>query len=109
MYRQILIEPGHRDLQCIVWKVGLNAEVLTYRLKPVMYGISNAPFLVIRTLQQSVQDEKLRFPLTSEFLLLDAYMGDIMSGASDLETSHQQLRDALHSCRMTLHPILLSC
>ncbi|GFV20595.1 uncharacterized protein TNCV_776411 [Trichonephila clavipes] len=85
---------------------GLDAEILTYRLKTVTYGLSNAPFLAIRTLQQLAKDEKSRFPLASETLLYDMYMDDIVSGALDLETAQQlqlQLKDALQSCGMNLH------
>ncbi|GBM17928.1 hypothetical protein AVEN_111081-1 [Araneus ventricosus] len=106
MYRQILINPDQQDLQRIVWKTGPNAEVSAYRLKTVTYGMSNAPFLAIRTLQQLAEDEKSRFPLASEVLLHDTYMDDIVRGAPDLETARRlqsQLRDALKSCGMTLH------
>ncbi|GFX79121.1 integrase catalytic domain-containing protein [Trichonephila clavipes] len=97
MYRQILINPDQQDLQRIIWKHGPDAEILTYRLKTVTYGLSNAPFLAIRTLQQLAKDEKSRFPLASETLLYDTYMDDIVSGAPDLETAQQlqsQLKDA---------------
>ncbi|GFV08936.1 integrase catalytic domain-containing protein [Trichonephila clavipes] len=77
MYRQILINPDQQDLQRIIWKHGLDAEILTYRLKTVTYGLSNAPFLAIRTLQQLAKNEKSRFPLASETLLYDTYMDDI--------------------------------
>ncbi|GFY36753.1 integrase catalytic domain-containing protein [Trichonephila clavipes] len=106
MYRQILINPDQQDLQRIIWKHGLDAEILTYRLKTVTYGLSNAPFLAIRTLQQFAKDEKSGFPLASETLLYDTYMDDIVSGAPDLETAQQlqsQLKDVLQSCGMNLH------
>ncbi|GFS94181.1 integrase catalytic domain-containing protein [Trichonephila clavipes] len=106
MYRQILINPDQQDLQRIIWNHGLDAEILTHRLKTVTYGLSNAPFLAIRTLQQLAKDEKSRFPLASETLLYDTYMDDIVSGAPDLETAQQlqsQLKDALQSCGMNLH------
>ncbi|GFU05764.1 reverse transcriptase domain-containing protein [Trichonephila clavipes] len=106
MCRQILINPDQQDLQRIIWKHGLDAEILTYRLKTVTYGLSNASFLTIRTLQQLTKDEKSRFPLASETLLYDTYMDNIVSGAPDLETAQQlqsQLKDALQSCGMNLH------
>ncbi|GFX98583.1 integrase catalytic domain-containing protein [Trichonephila clavipes] len=106
MYRQILINPYQQDLQRIIWKHGLDAEILTYRLKTVTYGLFNAHFLAIRTLQQLAKDEKSRFPLASETLLYDTYMDDIVSGAKDLETAQQlqsQLKDALQSCGMNLN------
>ncbi|GFV15968.1 reverse transcriptase domain-containing protein [Trichonephila clavipes] len=106
MYRQILINPDQQDLQRIIWNHGPDAEILTYRLKTVTYGLSNAPFLAIRTLQQLANDEKSRFPLASETLLYDTYMDDIVSGAPDLETAQQlqsQLKDALQFCGMNFH------
>ncbi|GFY12139.1 PHD finger protein 12 [Trichonephila clavipes] len=106
IYRQILINPDQQDLQRIIWKHGLDAEILTYRLKTVTYWLSNAPFLAIRTLQQLAKDEKSRFPLASETLLYDTCMDDIVSGAPDLETAQQlqsQLKDSLQSCGMNLH------
>ncbi|GFV99126.1 integrase catalytic domain-containing protein [Trichonephila clavipes] len=106
MYMQILINPDQQDLQRIIWKHGLDAEILTYRLKTVTYGLSNAPFLAIKTLQHLAKDEKSRFPLASETLLYYTYMDDIVSGAPDLETAQQlqsQLKDALQSCGMNLH------
>ncbi|GFU59909.1 integrase catalytic domain-containing protein [Trichonephila clavipes] len=83
-----------------------NAEILTYQLQTVTYGLSKAPLLALRTLQQLAKDEKSRFPLASETLLYDTYMDDIVSGAPDLETAQQlqsQLKDALQSCGMNLH------
>ncbi|GFX75326.1 integrase catalytic domain-containing protein [Trichonephila clavipes] len=106
MYRQLLINPDQQDLQRIIWKHGLDAEILTYGLKTVTYGLSNALFLAIRTLQQLEKDEKSRFTLASETLLYDTYMDEIVSGAPDLETAQQlqsQLKDALQSCGMNLH------
>ncbi|GFX04650.1 integrase catalytic domain-containing protein [Trichonephila clavipes] len=76
-----------QDLKRIIWKHGLDAEILTYRLKTVTYGLSKAPFLAIWTLQQLAKDEKSRFPLASETLLYDTYMDHIVSGAPDFETA----------------------
>ncbi|GFV85664.1 DUF1758 domain-containing protein [Trichonephila clavipes] len=114
MSRQILINLDQQDLQRIIWKHGLDAEILAYRLKTVTYGLSNAPSLAIRTLQQLAKDEKSRFPLASETLLYDTCMDDMVSGAPDLETAQQlqsQLKDALQTCGMNFtsgHLILLS-
>ncbi|GFW58524.1 reverse transcriptase domain-containing protein [Trichonephila clavipes] len=89
MHRQILMNPDQQDLQRIIWKHGLDAEILTYRLKTVTYGLSNAPFLAKRTLQQLAKDEKSGFPSASKTLLYDTYVDDIVSRAPDLETAQQ--------------------
>ncbi|GBM05442.1 hypothetical protein AVEN_94744-1 [Araneus ventricosus] len=107
MYRQILIDPYLRDLERIVWETETNAKVSAYRSKAVTYGMSNAPFPAIRTLQQLAKDEKSRFHLASEVLLHDTYMDDIVSEASVIVADGLQshLRDALKSCGMTLHKL----
>lgn len=62
MYRQIQIHPDEWNLQRILW---LNPEQQrkSYRLTTVTYGLSCAPFLALRTLQQLVKDEGTRYPL----------------------------------------------
>ncbi|XP_018392384.1 PREDICTED: uncharacterized protein LOC108771563, partial [Cyphomyrmex costatus] len=61
MYRQILLHPDDQDLQRIFWH-DANEQVISYRLTTVTYGLSCAPFLAFRTLQQLIEDEGHRFP-----------------------------------------------
>ncbi|GBN79265.1 hypothetical protein AVEN_87624-1 [Araneus ventricosus] len=99
MYRQILIDPAQRDLLRIIWKDREDADPTEFRLKTVTYGTASTPFLAIRTLKQLALDESSRFPLASDVTQQDAYMDDIVSGASDLGTA-KELQSQLHS--MTL-------
>lgn len=62
MYRQINVHPEDQDLQRIFW-FGQDQQRLSYRLTTVTYGLNCAPFLVLRTLQQLVEDEGSRYPL----------------------------------------------
>lgn len=85
MYRQILIQPSHRDFQRILWRFSPREPVQEYQLNTVTYGISPAPFLALRTLFQLAQDEKHSFPNASKVLLTDVYVDDIVTGCDDLE------------------------
>ncbi|GBM91350.1 hypothetical protein AVEN_7002-1 [Araneus ventricosus] len=106
MYRQILIDPAQRDLLRIIWKDREYADPTEFRIKTVTYGTASAPFLAIRTLKQLALDESSRFPLASDVTQQDAYMDDIVSGASDLDTAKElqsQLHSMLKAGGMTLH------
>ncbi|GBM67202.1 hypothetical protein AVEN_160798-1 [Araneus ventricosus] len=105
MYRQILIDPAQRDLLRIIWKDREDTDPTEFRLKTVTYGTVSAPFLAIRTLKQLALDESSRFPLASDVTQQDAYMDDIVSGASDLDTAKElqsQLHNMLKAGGMTL-------
>lgn len=58
MYRQILVHPKDRELQKILWRTGGGDPVKEYQLNTVTYGLSCAPYLAIRTLQQLALDEE---------------------------------------------------
>ncbi|XP_011685200.1 PREDICTED: uncharacterized protein LOC105448376 [Wasmannia auropunctata] len=89
MYRQIMVHPEDRNLQRILWEE--NGETLEFRLNTVTYGLSCAPYLAIRVLRQLANDEERNFPLGAEALRRDAYVDDILSGASTLaETRNLQ-------------------
>ncbi|XP_055924680.1 uncharacterized protein LOC129956764 [Argiope bruennichi] len=106
MYRQILIESDQCDLLRILWKTNFDSEPTTYKLKTVTYGMSCALFLAIRTLKQLTIDENSRFPLTSEILLHDTYMDDIVSGCSTLEGAKELQRpliEVMQSAGLKLH------
>lgn len=52
MYRQITVRDDHRDYQRILWRFSPDEPVSTYRLNTVTYGVSSAPYLALRTIQQ---------------------------------------------------------
>ncbi|GFX89183.1 DUF1758 domain-containing protein [Trichonephila clavipes] len=65
MFRQILINPGHRNLQMILWKDSVDGPVQTYKLNTVTYGTTGAPYLATRTIQQLARNEKEHYPLAA--------------------------------------------
>lgn len=45
------------------------------------YGLTCAPYLALRVIQQLASDEEHRFPLAAEILRNETYVDDILSGA----------------------------
>ena len=85
MYRQILVDPLDRPYQQILWRFDNADAIQRYNLCTVTYGLSCAPFLALRTLQQLRLDEGANFPLASEVLRRDIYIDDLATGTSSLE------------------------
>lgn len=83
MYRQILIHPDDRDLQRILWVNSTN-RIISYHLNTVTYGLSCAPFLALRTIEQLISDEGHRFPAAIPPLTKGRYVDDIIGGADTL-------------------------
>ena len=74
MYRQILIDPRDRRYQLVLWENHGETEI--FELNTVTFGISAAPFLAIRALQQLAEDEKDLFPLASAAVTENFYVVD---------------------------------
>uniref|UniRef100_A0A146KLP5 Integrase catalytic domain-containing protein n=1 Tax=Lygus hesperus TaxID=30085 RepID=A0A146KLP5_LYGHE len=81
MYRQILVHPSDRAYQHILWRFNSSDAIRTYELNTVTYGLSCAPFLALRTLQQLVIDERSAFPLAAQVLSRDIFVDDLATGA----------------------------
>ncbi|GFW89798.1 integrase catalytic domain-containing protein [Trichonephila clavipes] len=85
MFRQILINPGHRNLQMMLWKDSVDGPVQTYKLNTVTYGTTCAPYIATRTIQQLARDEGEHYPLAASVTIRDIYMDDILTGSSDFQ------------------------
>ncbi|XP_014214634.1 uncharacterized protein LOC106643863 [Copidosoma floridanum] len=82
MYRQIIVHPDDRKYQRVLWYH--NHQIRTYELNTVTFGVSSAPFLAIRTIQQLANDEASNSPRASKILLRDLYVDDLITGADTL-------------------------
>ncbi|CAB0015637.1 unnamed protein product, partial [Nesidiocoris tenuis] len=82
MYRQILIQNSHQDLQRIVWRNSPNEELSHYRLHTVTYGEASVPFLATRCLQQLALE--CSDPLVSSVIKNDFYIDDLSTGSDVL-------------------------
>ena len=106
MYRQILVDPIHRDLQRIMWKRPGDAEIKCFRLNTVTYGTACAPFLATRVLKQLAVDEAATYPAASKAILHNTYVDDVLSGNDDLNAAiktQKELQDMLATAGMHLH------
>lgn len=89
MYRQILINPDHKDYQRILWRFSPDEPIQDFRLNTVTYGVSSAPYLAIRTLLQLAKEEKSKFPLAAQVISTDTYIDDVVTGCSSLAEAHE--------------------
>lgn len=83
MYRQILVHPDDQNLQRILWFE--NENLRKYKLQTVTYGLSCAPFLALRTLDQLINDDGIKFPLAVETMKRGRYVDDIFGGADTID------------------------
>ncbi|XP_018400225.1 PREDICTED: uncharacterized protein LOC108777761 [Cyphomyrmex costatus] len=106
MYRQILIQEDQRDLQRIVWRQDSNEPIRDFRLNTVTYGVTSAPFLAVRCLHQLAIKYQDQYPDTSNVILNDFYVDDLLSGGDDVHTLQRikhELTEILHSAGFQLH------
>ncbi|XP_043263595.1 uncharacterized protein LOC122403875 [Colletes gigas] len=91
MYRQFLIRPEDRRYQRILWRDN-DDKIKTYELNTVTFGLSPAPFLAIRSIQQLADDERVEAPVAATVLQRDLYVDDLLTGA-DTYTEAINLRE----------------
>jgi hypothetical protein len=62
MYRQIFIDPAHRDFLRILWRNHPDDPLQVFRLKTVTYGTTCAPYQAIRCLMQLALENEKTYP-----------------------------------------------
>ncbi|XP_076661053.1 uncharacterized protein LOC143364799 [Halictus rubicundus] len=93
MYRQFLVRPEDRAYQRILWRNEQN-EIATYELKTITFGLSSAPYLATRCLQQLAIDESHNYGAASEVIKRDIYVDDLLTGAATYKDA-QKLRNEI--------------
>jgi hypothetical protein len=88
MYRQIIIHPDDRDCQRILW--GSSDSPAEYQLCTVTYGLTSAPFLAFRVIQQLADDEELRYHDVADVLRRQMYVDDVLFGADSVNLAKQK-------------------
>ncbi|XP_011875597.1 PREDICTED: uncharacterized protein LOC105566304, partial [Vollenhovia emeryi] len=83
MYRQIVIHPDDRHYQQILWSSTDSPR--SYQLCTVTYGLTCAPYLALRVLQQLATDEEDLHPQAANIVRTAIYVDDILSGADNLQ------------------------
>lgn len=84
MYRQVLIDPSHQQLQCILWRESENDAINVFKLNTVTYGTTSAPYLAINCLRQLSFDEGVPKEV-SRIILEDFYVDDLLTGSNNLD------------------------
>lgn len=87
MYRQVLLNPEHRDFHRLLWRERPADPMKIYRMKRVTFGVSSAQYLAVKAVQQLAQDEKDDFPLASATAMQDFYVDDLFTGTNTIEKS----------------------
>lgn len=103
MYRQILVNPNDWNLQRILWLK--NGQLLTYQLKTVTYGLSCAPFLALRTLDQLIIDEGGKYPQAVDTLKKGRYVDDIFGGDETVENCVELVSQVDQICKSACFPL----
>lgn len=99
MYRQIRVCPDHTPYQRILFR-DANGDIRDYELDTVTFGVTCAPFLAIRTLNQLAQDVKSLLPKASHILSTAMYVDDVLAGTHTQPSAIsaiKELREALDS------------
>lgn len=97
MFRQIAIHPDDWNLQRIIWQED-NNRLVDYHLTTVTYGLTCAPFLALRTLQQLITDEGQRYPKAVAPLTKGRYVDDIFGGADTIAEAQEIIRQLYQLC-----------
>lgn len=100
MYRQVLVCPEQRTLQCILWRFDSSQTLDTYVLNTVTYGTASASFLSTRCLIQLAKQFSSKFPEASKIIESDMYVDDLLTGSdsrSNLILHCSQVNEILNS------------
>lgn len=89
MYRQVIVDKKYTDLQRILWRANINAEVKEYRILRVTFGTAAAPHLSVRTLMQVADDEGKDYSEAAKVIKEDFFVDDCMSGSSNAKEAIQ--------------------
>ena len=74
MYRHIKVDQRDANLQRIVWRGANDDHVKHYELMTVTYGLSCAPYLALRTLEQLDNDKGPNHPLAAPYVRTRTWM-----------------------------------
>ncbi|CAH2109032.1 unnamed protein product [Euphydryas editha] len=73
MFRQTVIHPDDRRYKLILWRENPQDTMVVYELNTNTYGLRSSPFLVIRSLWELADRERMSFPRAAAILKEDLY------------------------------------
>ncbi|XP_076382079.1 uncharacterized protein LOC117218272 [Megalopta genalis] len=93
-----LIRKEDQPFQRVMW-TNPAGEVKTFKLNTVTFGLSPAPFLATRCLQQLAKDEGHRYKHAGQILRRDLYVDELLTRAATVEDAIRvldEIIDLLH-------------
>lgn len=93
MFRMIKMAPEDQHFQHVLWRPHPTDSVKEFALTTVVYGLKSSPYHAQRVLHQLVEDDGQNFLLASHALLNHRYVDDIITGAQDVPTAKQLVRE----------------
>ncbi|XP_050428250.1 uncharacterized protein LOC126837900 [Adelges cooleyi] len=85
MYRQVLVRDSDCRYQYILWRDSVESEIVEYELCTVTYGVTSAPYLAIKCLNELDAQNGSDFPAAKGVLTKSTYVDDIVAGADTVE------------------------
>ncbi|XP_075215367.1 uncharacterized protein LOC142321255 [Lycorma delicatula] len=82
MYRQVLFKPSDSNLQRILWRDFPDKKIKHFALRT--YETACAPYLAIRSLTQTANENENDFSLACKFIRNDFYVDDLVTGSDNL-------------------------
>lgn len=105
MYKQILVNENQLDLQRFIYRFSPNEHFKDYRLKTVIFGMANAPYLAIRVVRELAERVREKYPIASSIILSSMYVDDVISGCNtvgELCEAYDQLKSTFNSASFNL-------
>ncbi|XP_011860154.1 PREDICTED: uncharacterized protein LOC105557508 [Vollenhovia emeryi] len=99
MFRQIAVHPEDWNYQRIIW-FGPDQQPVDFCLTTVTYGLSCAPFLALRCLQQLVHDDGPKFPKAILPMTKGRYVDDIFGGADTIDEAKEIAHQVNELCKL---------
>lgn len=105
MYKQILIVDSQLDLQRFLYRFSPVEPIKEFRLKTVTFGMANAPYIAIRTLEELARINSEAFPLAAQIIRSNMYMDDVLGGfhsVNEMFRAYDELKAVFSSAQFNL-------
>lgn len=80
MYNQIQLAKEQWNLQRVFWRENENDPLREYWLTVIIFGLSSAPFIAVRSIIQCATEAKDKYPKAAKRIEEDFYMDDCVTG-----------------------------
>ena len=81
----VLLPKHQRDLHRFLWREDPQQPIKDYRMTRLTFGVSGLPFAAIMAMRQNTMDHRRRCSLTSQAVMNDFYVDDVLDGADSID------------------------